>query len=185
MRDWRARITTYGPASMRPPPEGGGYPREQRPTRFRGRCFNEAAARGRRISRSTDLSRPCSCCFNEAAARGRRIFARTVPTPCNMSCFNEAAARGRRIYPTDLATESTEGQASMRPPPEGGGYRLNLFRFIVGLFASMRPPPEGGGYGVVENGEPVARTASMRPPPEGGGYQVLANEEGEAAIALQ
>ena len=60
-------------ASMRPPPEGGGYAERcgQRPRR--GRCFNEAAARGRRIYAKLLILLKIYISFNEAAARGRRI----------------------------------------------------------------------------------------------------------------
>ena len=82
---------------MRPPPVGGGYRNEKIIRKANQSCFNEAAARGRRIPSSAWSRSRWPRCFNEAAARGRRI-----PTVARIHCgsaagFNEAAARGRRI----------------------------------------------------------------------------------------
>ena len=60
-------------ASMRPPPEGGGYLYAAGVIRKQGFSFNEAAARGRRISAPPSPGHNFPFRFNEAAARGRRI----------------------------------------------------------------------------------------------------------------
>ena len=58
----------------------------------------------------------------------------------------------------------------MRPPPEGGGYKLLDVEGGQVQSASMRPPPEGGGYRPKRWKHWQHKSASMRPPPEGGGY---------------
>ena len=109
-------------ASMRPPPEGGGYASGHRGPIYR----MEASMRpppeggGYLASRSSYISRTR---FNEAAARGRRISRRLRASRKISPCFNEAAARGRRISEANLEHFENRIVASMRPPPEGGGYR--------------------------------------------------------------
>ena len=94
----------YYLASMRPPPESGGYVQDVNAIIQTCLCFNEAAARKRRIRRFW---------------RSSRIFSR----PC---CFNEAAARKRRIPHFDDSCATWSTVASMRPPPESGGYLWSI-----------------------------------------------------------
>ena len=106
---------------MRPPPESGGY-----------------------FSPLFQLSGHY-CSFNEAAARKRRIPAMAGFFLIRKSRFNEAAARKRRIPPY-YENYNRYNPASMRPPPESGGYMLAGHGCYLPPPASMRPPPESGGY---------------------------------------
>ena len=110
------------PASMRPPPVGGGYGPDEPQGRGHLQSFNEAPARGRGILSSCFQALDREAGFNEAPARGRGIPDRRP-------------SRSSALFP-----------ASMRPPPVGGGYVLTEFGFQSGAGASMRPPPVGGGY---------------------------------------
>src|SRR5690606_4694286 len=107
--------------------------------------------------------------------------------------FNGAASRRRRRV-EDLVLPRAGLEASMGPPPEGGG-EVRRTRVQIGAAplqwgrlpkeaerdlvrghrdvrgrASMGPPPEGGGeQEQIELDRRGGTEASMGPPPEGGG----------------
>ena len=160
------------------------------------RCFNEAAAQGRRIFPGQELRGLVGSGFNEAAAQGRRICAVAVQYHDHPRASMRPPLKGggywRRVKPTKPTKP-----ASMRPPLKGGGYTAGimtcsgrrggfneaaaqgrrisgcLYTALMEAGASMRPPLKGGGYRHCLLALPGRGCASMRPPLKGGGYQVL------------
>ncbi len=106
---------------------------------------------------------------NFALMSSHKVCSFHLPLTGSSCGFNEAAARRRRIQ-AEQALNEARGQASMRPPPAGGGYCRRSRGSAIMHPPSMRPPLVGGGYHNCECHRQFEHRASMRPPLLGGGY---------------